>query len=160
MTVNIDYFGTTRSIPETDEENWGAEGTNLHVDTVRAVGSVVDSTTSGLAWLISNIPVLVFSSTTNLALGAGATITQSRPIHIVSGSGAITLNGTTAITNGVRHGQVLGLMGDSGITTNTVSITDGSNVSLNGNITLGAGHFLLLWWDSVLADWRELFRNN
>lgn len=155
MSQNIDYFGTTRTIPETGETGWGLEVTNFALDTIRAVGG-----TNGLSWLISNVPVLVFKSTNNLSLAAAATITQATPIHIVSGNGAVTLNSTTAVTNGVTDGQILVLMGDSAITTNTVSITHGANVQLNGNITLGAYTVLALRWNNTLADWVELWRSN
>lgn len=155
MSQNINYFGTTRVIPETPETGWGQEETNFNLDTIRAVGG-----DNGISWLISNVPVLVEKSTNNLNLGASATITQATPVHILSGSGAVTLNGTTAITNGVTHGQRIKLMGADTITTNTVTVPDAANVRLNGNMILAAFSVLELWWNNTLGDWVESSRKD
>lgn len=153
MAQNTPLYGTTRSVPETDEENWGQEVTNLHLDQAKGLGG-----DDGISWLISGKGVHRATVTNNLTLGAAGTITQASAIHIIAGSAPVTLSATTSISNGVVDGQILYLLGHSGITTNTVTILDASNVVLNGTIVFTAHQGLILRWDATLTDWVELFR--
>lgn len=95
---------------------------------------------------------------TTLVPGDGTTITVVAAAHVLNPAGAITLNGTTAITDGVA-GQIVTLIGNHD--TNTVTINDAANTNLGGNRVLGAGDTLMLIFNSVSGVWTEIaFANN
>lgn len=92
------------------------------------------------------------------SISAAGTITASveiRELRRVQGNAAaVTANTTTPITAGTTEGQELILKGMSD--TNTVTITNAGNVTLNGEITLYNGSVLsLVWIDSA---WLEISR--
>lgn len=70
----------------------------------------------------------------------------------------VTLSATTAIANGQYDGQVLIIQGNAD-TMGTVTINDGANTRMNGNITLGLGDTIMLIWDSN-NTWVEISRSN
>ncbi len=69
----------------------------------------------------------------------------------------VTLNGTTAIADGTYDGQVLIVQGNNNSA--TVTINDGANTSMNGNVTLGKGDTIMFIWDSN-NTWVEISRSN
>jgi hypothetical protein len=71
-------------------------------------------------------------------------------------SSSVTLNPTTAISNGSRIGTVLILEGTSDI--RTVTINDGANTSLAASRTLGKDDTLMLLWNG--AQWIEISYSN
>lgn len=87
------------------------------------------------------------------ALGSGVTLTPSTSLARIGGNGGpVTLNGTTAISNGSQVGQILLLLGSSDA--NSVTINDGANTALGSSTrTLGLNDALTLLWTG--SDWIE-----
>lgn len=151
MSQNATYSGTTYPIPETDEVDWGETMTNFEVQ--QALGS--NTTSCVLATANQGAHRAVATSTT---LAAAATLTQTYARHKVDGSGgAVTLSGTTAIADGTFDGQILIIQGASA--SNTVTIQDGANTRMNGNMLLALGSVLTLVWDLADSNWVELWRS-
>jgi hypothetical protein len=106
-------------------------------------------------WIeINGMLILDERNTTSYA--ASATITPNRSYERVQGTGAVTLNATTAISNGSYTGQILVLQGKSN--TNTLTVPDNANTKLAGNCTLGDDDTLTLLWEG--SDWIEISRSN
>ena len=151
MSQNVTLFGTVYAIPETDERNWGNTMTNFSVN----LGNGVD----GAIFLTSTGKALVLEESTTTTFAAGATLTALTPVHKVEGtSGAVTLDGTTAIADGQVDGQMLRLIGTSD--TNTVTIDTGANTRMNGQIIITLGDVITFRWDSTASEWQEVARNN
>lgn len=149
MAIATDLFGVTYQIPETKERPWGAIVTAL----LRSLATSANQISS----LSGGVPSLVFQPT-NTTLANGGTLAWTYPWHRISGSGgAVTLSSTSSIADGAKDGQLLFLSGSSA--SNTVTITDGSNVQLNGAVLLGLNEGILLGWNSSIGDWVELFRS-
>jgi|SRR5690606_4544088 len=150
MAISLPLFGTTRSIPVTRERNWGAQVTSILADLVRfanAAGFVVGD--NGLLRIDGEA----------LELADGATLTPTKSFHSVIGDGEpATLDGTTAIANGVVNRQVLILVGAS--STNTVTIPSGANTALNGSVTLGLAEAIFLMWAESSSFWHEIARSH
>lgn len=135
MAVNKSYNGTTYSIPQNGDENWGTD---------------VTAFLSDVATKENNVPSTSVPT-------AGGTLTPSQRHYKLAPASAVTLNTTTAITDGSYNGQELTLQGTSD--TNTVTIQHGANTNLNGDIILGNGHMISLVWDST-NKWSEIYRSN
>lgn len=88
---------------------------------------------------------------------AGSTVTATRSFHTLAPAAAVTLSGATAIANG-SDGQRLTFAGTSN--TNTVTINDGANTQMAGNVTLGLGDTISYVYSSTLGDWIETSRSN
>ncbi len=89
--------------------------------------------------------------------GVAFTGTYSRNVWFIQGSGgAVTVSANPQIAAGNHVGQQLKLVGRND--TNTVTLADGTGMSLNGNITMGADSSLSLEWDGT--NWREDCRND
>jgi hypothetical protein len=116
---------------------------------------VLDAESDGKGRITSE-DLQVTSSTTTLT--NGATLNPTTGYMRISGSGgAVTLNATTAIANGVGAGLILVLEGTS--TANTVTIPTSANTLLGANRTLGLNDTLTLIWNG--ANWVQLaFSNN
>ena len=99
-----------------------------------------------------------FKQTVTTALGAGFTLTPVTSYHTLAGTAARTSDGTTAINDGVKEGQILVLEGTDD--SNTITIQDGANTQLAGgaDAVLGAGDTVTLIWNG--ANWVELSRSN
>lgn len=91
---------------------------------------------------------------------AAMTIGAPQTLKIrLTAAGAVTLNGTTAITDGYYDGQVLELIGTSDA--NTITINDAANTNLGANRVLGNQDVLLLRYDATASLWLEnAFVNN
>jgi hypothetical protein len=151
MSQNVTLFGTVYAIPETDERNWGNTMTNFSVNTGNGVDGGLFLTTTG--------KTLFLEESTTTTFAAGATLTALTPVHKVAGtSGAVTLDGTTAIADGQVDGQMLRLIGTSD--TNTVTIDTGANTRMNGQIVITLGDVITYRWDSTASEWQEVGRNN
>lgn len=149
MGYSKTLLGNTVTIPETGDTNYGANGTAI-LDDLVDIGDQSFTMISGV--------VIPYHAATSSVLAAAATLTPANVVHKVSGSGgAVTLSGTTAIANGSVNGQVLILQGDHA--TNTVTIQNGANVQLRGEIVLGLYDFLCLRWDTTIGDWIEMSRS-
>ena len=150
MALSRSLFGTARTFPQTPEVDWGAQMTAWVDD----VNYAIDS----LMMLVGTQGVLALTPKTE-ALAAGATLSPANPWHRVSGSGgAVTLDGTTAISDGAKDGQLIIVMGTDN--TNTVTIPDGANTELAGPVTLAAGESIGLIWDATTSAWTETRRSH
>lgn len=151
MATSKTLHDDTVSVPETDEVDWGAAVSAFLITLIEDLNIVAYQDSSG------NVFNRVKWTTATLA--DGATLTPDTSGYRLQGtSGAITLNGTTAISDGSVDGKKLTIKGTDA--TNTVTINDGANTDLNGNITLGDGDCIELRWDSTDSEWSEISRNN
>ena len=151
MSIDHDLSGTTYSIPERKQRGWGS--------TVTALLGALTDTLDGLSFTgTAGNPLLVVGVVAAADYAAGATLTPTKPVHLVGGDGAArTLNATTAIADGEIDGQLLILLGTS--STNTLTVPAAANTLLNGPCTLTAFGSLLLMWDDTNSVWREVARN-
>lgn len=149
MSYNKTLFGNTVSVPEAGNSGVGPAATAILDDCIDGVDQSFT--------MVSGVVLPRRQSTTSVLAGA-ATLTQTHPLHRVSGSGgAVTLSGTTAIANGTIDGQWLILVGDHA--TNTVTIQNGANVQLTGgDVTLNQFEAITLEWNSTQGDWQEISR--
>ncbi len=144
-------YGTSRDVPLTDERDWGNTMTNVVADSIDGL--------DGISLLLATGKTLLKSEITVTTFAAAATLTPLTPVHRVSGtSGAVTLDGTTAITDGSIDGQWLVLVGNND--TNTVTIDDAANTRMNGQVILTQGDAIFFLWDSTASEWQEITRNN
>lgn len=150
MGISQDLFGTTRTVPETGDRNWGSQVTNILLDLMRAVDTGF--------FLLNQNGVLRLNFQTE-TLAASATITPARFAHLVTGSGGpITLDATTAIADGSADGQMLILLGNNA--TQTVTVPNSANTRINGSAILALGDALGLFWNATDSNWWELWRNS
>jgi hypothetical protein len=151
MSQNGTYSGTTYAVPETDEVDWGETVTALLIQ------HLLGGNTTECVLTAANQGAHRASSTST-TLAAGATLTQTYALHKVAGSGAaVTLSATNSIADGTFDDQVLIVQGSSA--TNTVTILDGSNTRMNGNITLAQGDTIAFRWDLADSNWWEMYRS-
>jgi hypothetical protein len=148
MAISVSFLGTSYSIPETPEEDWGTTVTNFLVAVAKA---------DNISTLVGALLLLVLKSATTVPT-ASSTVTPTNNWHKLAPASAVTLDTTTAVAAGTTHGQLLVLSGTSD--TNTVTIIDASNVQLKGNVVLGLYDFVVLLWDSAVGDWLEVARNS
>jgi len=148
MSVSKNLYGTPYLIPETKDTGWGP--------TVTAVLLSEMTGLDGLSTLIGSVPALKVPRATT-SLSAGATLTQTNPHHIVSGNGGpVVLSAVTAIADAAIADTLLILTGGDG--TNTVTIRDGANTKLNGDVILGLEDSITLCWNG--SDWEEINRSS
>lgn len=151
MSIPQTLFGVVFTIPEDDEVDWGLQVTTLLVDICKGLNQVLGLSING-----QGVPILVSTTTT---LAAASTLTVTSPTHKVTGTpGAVTLSAVTAIANGDVVDQMVLIQGNHAV--NSVTILDGANTRLNGNITLFLGQSILLRWDVTDSNWWEISRNN
>ena len=94
----------------------------------------------------------------NVVPGDGTTLSSSRSFLRLNPSSPVTLNGTTAISNGSTVGSILILQGMHDV--NTVTVPDNANVQVPSfSRVLGLNDTLTLIWNGT--DWVEVsFTNN
>jgi hypothetical protein len=91
------------------------------------------------------------------AAGGISTLGLARELQFVkSNSGAVTVTANPQIEAGTLVGQELILQGTSD--TDTLTISNGTGLILNGACTLRAGSRIYLVWDSTV--WGEVSRND
>lgn len=150
MAFQETLFGTTRNIPATDERNWGAQVTSVLLDLIRSADA--------LGFVVGEEGLLRVEGG-GMLLADGATLSPTKSFHSVSGDGEpATLDGTTAIADGVVNRQVLILVGASD--ENPVTIPNGANTKLNGSVTLGQGEAIFLMWAQSSSYWHEIARSH
>ena len=144
----------------------GTENPLNNLEVVGTVGISGDTTIGGALDVagggevtVSNVTVENFFTLTREAqtsLNDGDTLVPNTSYVVVGGNGSsITLNATTAIADGAAAGQILILQGGS---SNFVTINDGANTALVGNITLASYRTLMLIWNGSV--WTELSRSS
>lgn len=152
MAVSVTYRSTTYSVPETDEEDWGAEVTAQL--TALLNGGDATEHESAASNIVAKEPVGA-----DLTIAAAATITWTHNVHMVTGSGgAVTVDSTTGVSAGEFDRQKLTLIGGSD--TNTVTLAHAGNLNLNGACVLAAGHHVVLRWDNDGSEWIEESRSH
>lgn len=152
MAVSTPYRGTTFLIPETDEEDWGDETTNLLVALTTAA-NLREFTSAALD------PVAKANIGADLTISAGGTITWTHNHHQVVGDAApVTVSAVTGISAGEADRQPLRLVGGDG--TNTVTIAFAGNCEPNGDVVLGLDEFIDFEWDSGDSKWNETNRSH
>lgn len=102
------------------------------------------------------------SGTVPLGITAAGGITwagQNRQLTHVHGSpGAVTISANPQISAGTAEGNELTIIGRDD--TNTVTITNGNGLRLNGDIILGDGDVLGLIWSNTNSKWEEIYRRS
>lgn len=101
-------------------------------------------------------------STAPLVILAAASVIRPEAtimnIAATVGGGAVTMTSNPSISDSV-NGQILVLRGSHA--TDTITLTDGNGMQLNGNITLGLNDTITLYYDAVVTnDWIELSRSD
>jgi hypothetical protein len=79
-------------------------------------------------------------------------------IKIGGDGGAAVLDTDPAIQDGQEDGQILILEGTNDV--NTVTIDDGSNTAMAGDMTLGNRDTISYIWDNSSGLWVETARSN
>lgn len=129
--------------------------TGLHIyNTTTGRQEVYD----GTVWQSQDGSIVVFNTAQSLSASGTITASQNKRQRrrVAGNAAAITVDTTTAITNGVYDGQELWIVGTDD--TNTVTITNTGNVKLNGSITLGLDDMIYLIWDGNDSKWAEVTR--
>ena len=134
-------------------------GANMSFESNAALALEYDLTTA--RWQVvggsgSGGSSMTVSATENISAAGTITAAASqRELRRVQGNAAaVTANTTTPITSGTTEGQELILKGMSD--TNTVTITNSGNVTLNGDMILYASSVLSLVW--IDSKWLEVAR--
>lgn len=136
MATTVGFQGSNYNVPSNGDEAWGSQVSNLLI---------------ALGQKLNRKEVTIVAT-------AGSSITAPSTTEdlVVSAASPVTLSNTIAITNGT-DGQILRLRGTSD--TNTITILNNANTTLNGSCILGLGHVIELKWDAV-TFWTEVQRNN
>ena len=152
MAVSVPYRGVTYLVMETDEEDWGDQGTTMLVALLEA-GDDTEFTS-----VATNIVAKRIVGA-DLSIAVAGTITWTHNHHLVTGDGAaVTVDATTGISAGEVDRQPLRLVGGSD--TNTVTIPFAGNVNVNGAAVLAAGHVIDFEWDTTNTEWLEVGRSH
>jgi hypothetical protein len=151
MSTTQSLWGTNHEVPVTDEINWGGEVSSQLLSLLEGLDETSFKLASGA--------VAHMSPSADSTLAASATLTQTAPTHLVQGSGgAVTLDGTSAIADGEKDGVKLILEGAHA--TNTVTILDAANTSMNGLVTLALGETITFRWSAARSVWQEQGRTS
>jgi hypothetical protein len=105
--------------------------------------------------------VSTFASPSSITAVGGISFssTNSLTLNYIQGSGgAVTVTASPQVAAGSVSGQILTLINTSA--TNTVKLSDGTGLALNGPWTGALSSALTLQWDSGSSIWREISRNN
>jgi len=113
----------------------------------------------GTVWQANDGSLVVFNTAQSLSAAGTITASQNKRQrrYVTGNGGAITVNTTTGITNGVYDGQEITIFGQSA--TNTVTITDAGNVSVRSSAVLGLNSAIVLAWDTTSTKWYEISRS-
>jgi len=120
-------------------------------------------TSNGTTWsstaLPATVPTITGSQASPTAITAAGGVpfsgsNYSNSIYVSTASGNVTVTATPQVVAGTLVGQVLSIIGTSA--SNTVTLADGSGLSLNGPITIGNNSAIILQWNG--ASWYEISR--
>lgn len=149
MSTTVDLYGTARVLPTTGEINWGAVVTTILVDLANGA--------NGISSLLSGVALFQLLSAST-AVADGGTLTQTHPVHVVTGNGgAATLSLVTPIAAPVSN-SLLVLIGNDN--TNTITIENGGTTQQNGQVKLYAGDVIVYIYNSTVAKWCEVARSS
>jgi len=152
MAIANTYRGIPFIVPETDEEDWGDQGTNMLV-------ALLDGGDETEFTSVADDIVAKRIVGADLVIAAAGTITWTANHHVVTGDAApVTVDAVTGISAGEEDRQPLRLVGGSD--TNTVTLEFAGNVNPNGPIVLRLGSTIDLEWDLTNTEWVEASRRN
>jgi filamentous hemagglutinin len=118
------------------------------------IGTVLPSATL----TVNGIMALEPSSTANITAGGGITVNHIT-MRVQGNGGPVTITANPQIASGV-DGEILILQGMSNA--NTVQITNGNGVRLQGGVsfTMGLGDSITMSYDSSSGTWTEISRTD
>lgn len=149
MGIPKTLYGQVRTVPVTEDEEWGDDTTSQFIDVIDGAEGTSLKKSSVVIPKVVNKAAAVYA--------AGGTIAPTHPEHVVSGDGvAVTLSAVTAIGDGSAVGERLVIRGNHA--TNFVTILNGANTLLNGSVTLELNDYIELEWNG--ADWVETNRSS
>ncbi len=116
----------------------------------------IDAAASAAAAAIGSSVVGTRAAPIAITAGGGISFAAAAITHhyIEGDGGPVTVTANPQIAAGTQVGQTLLLIGRSD--TNTVTLANGTGLSLNGGITLGEDETIYLYWDNV--NWSEFSR--
>lgn len=140
-------WGTT--IPATGSENYPTEnyGTTGMGDVVLNIGATMTDP------VISNAP----RSTGTVVAGTGITAAMLSRFMYFNTASAIDITADPQIANGTS-GQIITIIGSSD--TNTLTLDDATGLRLTGQMVLGIGDNITLFYEGTIGDWIEISRSN
>ncbi len=155
MPTLVTFNGVNYNIPLAGEVGWGDQ-VNAFLVAVAANALVSGSSVTNL--VINNLTTQVETlEETSTVVAAGATVTPNRTNIDLSSLSDVTLNTTTAISDGSAPGQLLILSNTD--PTWTIKIQDAANTKMNGDVILSGGENIEFKWDATLK-WVEQRRSN
>jgi len=125
-------------------ENYGATGTG---DIVLNIGATMTDP------VITNAP----RSTGTVVAGTGITATMLSRFIYFNTAAAIDITADPQIANGTS-GQIITIIGSSD--TNTLTLDDAAGLRLTGQMVLGIGDNITLFYEGTIGDWIEISRSN
>ena len=147
---------------------WSTTNDRLPVGTDGQVLSADSTQTTGLKWIaVPSASPTIFGSrgtprsivaATGITSGAShmSTTAVNQKIYVQGSGGAVTVTANPAISAHTIDGAEMKICGRDD--TNTVTLTNGNGLSLNGSVTLGADDCITLSWDTT--NYVELSRSN
>lgn len=140
-------WGTT--IPATGSENYPTEnyGTTGMGDVVLNIGATMTDP------VITNAP----RSTGTVVAGTGITAAMLSRFMYFNTASAIDITADPQIANGTS-GQIITIIGSSD--TNTLTLDDTTGLRLTGQMVLGIGDNITLFYEGTIGDWIEISRSN
>lgn len=154
MPTIVSFDGQNYAIPSSGEVGWGDQVSSFLIAV--AQNTLVSGAT------VEELIIESLTTTTQTDEQFAVTVAEADTLDpvgtniILTALDNITLNTTTAIDDGEENGQLLTLTGTSD--TNTITIQDGANTRLNGDVILGNGETITLKWDAT-RKWVEVNRS-
>lgn len=145
-------LATLMSVKSGDTYNYG-----IDLDPATAISSADIRFQNGTELEETVDTVLTFSEflaaeeQTAEVVTAGSIIVPTGTYQPLTSATAVTTSQTTAIYSGTVSGQLLILVNENA--SDVITIDDGANTHLSGNISLGNDDILMLMWDGT--DWLE-----
>jgi len=124
-----------------------------------SVKGLSDGTTLDELWTEHHKATVYTPSSDQTRTDDSTILVDNTIIRVVGDGGAVTLDVSPAIEDGVSDGQMIIIQGTHN--TNTVTIADDCNCQLDSGASavLGQGDTIQLIWDSGDSDWYEISRS-
>ena len=150
MSVSKTLFGVTRTIPETDEVDWGDPTTDLLADICDALATFYHVIGANYLTRLGDPVSETFT--------AAQVLTVTKPLHIGEGASVAV---TITLANGTVDGHVVRIMSTD--STKTITILNSGNMLMRSDVTLENGESIELMWISssggITSKWVELSRS-